>query len=75
MQVMTLKTQVRNDGHIAIDIPTSLRPGEVELVLVVNNVTQKPSRNLSGMIGAARGGYLSPADADAFLNRARDLWG
>lgn len=74
MQVMTLKTQVGNDGHIAIDVPTSLRPGEVELVLVVNNVTKGPSQSLSSMIGAARGGYSSPAEADDFLNRERDSW-
>lgn len=75
MQVMTLKTRVRNDGHISIDIPTSLHPGEVELVLVVNNTPKEQPATLSSFIGAAKGGFSSSAEADNFLNKERDSWG
>ena len=76
MQVLSLKTQVASDGHLHLDVPTSLAPGEVELVLVVNNVAKAVSpRRLSGLIGVAKGGFASPGEADAFLSRERDAWG
>jgi hypothetical protein len=75
MQVMTLKTNIRHDGHLSLDIPTTLSPGEVELVLVVNNLPKESPQRLSSIIGTAKGCYASPAEADAFINRERDSWG
>jgi hypothetical protein len=76
MQVLSLKTRVSSDGHLHLDIPTSLAPGDVELVLVVNNAPSAvPSQRLSGLIGAAKGSFATPAEADAFLSRERDSWG
>lgn len=74
MQVLSLKSQVASDGHLHLDIPTNLAPGEVELVLVVNNVAAAP-RNLSSLIGSGKGGFASAAEADVFLSRERDAWG
>ena len=76
MQVLSLKTRVSSDGHLHLDIPTSLAPGDVELVLVVNNApSASPPRRLSGLIGSAKGGFATPAEADAFLSSERDSWG
>ena len=76
MQVLSLKTQVSSNGHLYLDVPTSLAPGEVELVLVVNNIVKAASPlRLSGLIGVAKGGFASPGEADAFLSRERDTWG
>ena len=76
MQVLSLKTQVSSNGHLYLDVPTSLAPGEVELVLVVNNNLKAASpRRLSGLIGVAKGDFASPGEADAFLSRERDTWG
>lgn len=76
MQVLSLKTRVSSDGHLHLDIPTGLAPGEVELVLVVNNAPSATSlRKLSGLIGAAKGSFVTPAEADAFLSSERDSWG
>ena len=76
MQVLSLKTRVSSDGFLHLDVPTSLAPGEVELVLVVNNVARTAtSHRLSGLIGAANGGFATPSEADYFLSRERDAWG
>jgi len=64
MQVLSLKTHVSSDGHLHLDVPTGLAPGEVELVVVVNNApSATPPRRLSGLIGAAKGGFATPSDA------------
>jgi len=76
MQVLSLKSRVTSDGYLHLDVPTGLAPGEVELVLVVNNApSAAPLRRLSGLIGAAKGGFVTPSDADAFLSGERDSWG
>lgn len=75
MQVLSLKTHISSDGHLHLDVPTNLTPGEVELVLVVNNVVKAASPcRFSGLIGIAKGGFASPGEADTFLNRERDSW-
>lgn len=74
MQVLSLKSQVASDGHLHLDIPTNLAPGEVELVLVVNNVTAASPRKLSSLIGSGQGGFATATEADAFLSRERDAW-
>ena len=76
MQVLSLKTRVSSDGHLHLDVPTGLAPGEVELVLVVNNVARAATpRKLSRLIGAAKGGFATRREADDFLSRERDAWG
>lgn len=36
MQTLTLTGQIDANGHLRLDVPTTLPPGEVELMLVIN---------------------------------------
>ena len=76
MQVPSLKTRVSSDGNRHLDVHTCLATAELELVLVVNIVPSATTpRRLSGLIGAANGGFATPVEADAFLSNERDSWG
>ena len=76
MQVPSQKTRVSSDGDRHLDVHTCLAPGDLELALVVNNAPSATTpRRLSGLIGAANGGFATPVEADAFLSNERDSWG
>ena len=40
MEVLKLSAKINGDGHLILDIPTELSPGEVDLVLVVSPTTK-----------------------------------
>ena len=46
---------------VLVDVPPATTPSGKPLAL-------------ARWIGAARGGFATPAEADAFLNRERDTW-
>lgn len=75
MQVLTLKSTVSVDRRLHLDIPVNVEPGEVDLVLVVNDASEKPSGGLAGIIGAAKGSFTTPREADEFLSGERNSWG
>ncbi|MBN2041271.1 MAG: hypothetical protein JW864_14615 [Spirochaetes bacterium] len=35
MKTLRIKTNIQKDGHLKIDIPTSLKEGDVEVLLVI----------------------------------------
>lgn len=45
MEVLKLITEIDETGQLKIDLPTNLEAGKVELVVVVNPVTQKNKGN------------------------------
>ena len=48
------------------------------IVLVDAPLSGRPALqpgSLARWLGAARGGFATPAEVDAFLNRERDAWG
>ena len=54
MEVLNLKSQIDERGYLNLDLPTSLPPGEIELVLVLNPIKQRESKrkyDFSDLIG------------------------
>lgn len=55
MQALTLTGQIDINGHLRLDVPTALPPGEVELVVVINpvalQVSPLPKYDFSNLIG------------------------
>jgi hypothetical protein len=54
MQTLKLKSQVDEDGHLRLDVPTTLPSGEVELVLVIESVAsaaREPGYDFSDLAG------------------------
>jgi hypothetical protein len=55
MEVLQLTIVVDASGHLRLDIPTQLPPGQVNVVLVLNSVvppaTQKPNYDFSDLAG------------------------
>jgi len=37
METIKINTTIEADGHLKIDIPTSMKKGEVEVILVIEN--------------------------------------
>lgn len=75
MQVLRLKSRVSTDRRLHLDIPVNVEPGDVELVLVVNNFGETKTGDLAGIIGSAKGSFSTPREADEFLARERNAWG
>ncbi|MGH2523053.1 MAG: hypothetical protein ACRDH2_11170 [Anaerolineales bacterium] len=69
---------VQPGGLIEIRSPELPVGASAEVIVLVDAPLSKtppvmPSP-LARWIGAARGGFATPAEADAFLNRERDTW-
>jgi len=41
METIKLKAKINKDGHIKIDVPTAMREGEVDIVLVIDKIREK----------------------------------
>ena len=44
MEVLKLTTQIDETGQLKIDLPTNLEAGKVDLVVIVNPVTEKDKK-------------------------------
>ena len=74
MQVLQLTTTVNASGHLLLDIPTNLAPGQVNVVVVVNPVVassvQKPNYDFSDLVKR----LTWQGDAVAIQRSLRDEW-
>jgi hypothetical protein len=72
MEVLKLTTTVNPSGHVVLDIPTQLPPGEVNIVLVLNSVPapQLMKYDFSDLVG----GLTWQGDAVATQRALRDEW-
>ncbi len=74
MQTLNLIGQIDTNGHLQLDVPTALPPGEVELVLVINPVlsTSAPSQkyDFSNLVGKLQW----QGDGIATQRALRDDW-
>ncbi|MEH2171189.1 MAG: hypothetical protein V7K41_31945 [Nostoc sp.] len=74
MEVFQLTTIVDASGHLHLDIPTQLAPGEVNVVVVLNpvasNSTQKSDYDFSDLAGK----LVWEGDALAMQKVLRDEW-
>jgi hypothetical protein len=76
MKALWEKVVVGPDGAIQIRSPELPPPGTPAEVMVIfeGSPCIEPASPLQDLIGAARGMFLSPSEADAYLNRERDSW-
>ncbi len=72
-QALRQKAVVQPGGIIEIHSP-ELPPGATVDVIVLIDSPPKQTRSLVSFIGAAKGGFATPADVDDFINRERDAW-
>ncbi|WP_445628160.1 hypothetical protein [Nostoc sp. DSM 114167] len=74
MEVFQITTIVDASGHLHLDIPTPLAPGEVNVVVVLNpvasNSTQKSDYDFSDLAGK----LAWEGDALAMQRVLRDEW-
>ncbi|MEP0889010.1 hypothetical protein [Leptolyngbya sp. FACHB-16] len=74
MQTLTLIGQIDTNGHLRLDVPTALPPGEVELVLVINpaapQTAPSPKYDFSNLAGKLQW----QGDAIATQRASRDDW-
>ena len=74
MEVLQLTTTISESGHLCLDIPTQLAPGQVNIVLVLNPVVtpqpQKPNYDFSDLAGR----LIWQGDAVTTQRVLRDEW-
>lgn len=70
METLKLTTKIDPDGHLRLDLPTNLPAGEVELVIVVHEASQKKRYDFSDLVGK----LTWKGDALAVQRALRDDW-
>jgi hypothetical protein len=74
MEVLQLTTTVDSSGHLHLDIPTQLDPGQVNIVLVINPVKASKDQNLNYDFSDLVGRLTWQGDAVAMQRTLRDEW-
>jgi hypothetical protein len=74
MKTLTLTGKIDANGHLRLDIPTHLPPGEVELVLVINAASSRPASSLKYDFSALAGKLQWQGDAIATQRAIRNEW-
>jgi hypothetical protein len=69
METLKITTRIDPDGHLRLDVPTSLPAGEVELVIVLNT-PQRVHYDFSDLVGK----LTWRGDALATQRNLRDEW-
>jgi len=72
MEVLQLTTTVGESGHLLLDIPTQLAPGQVNIVLVVDPVIASKAENLKYDFSDLVGRLTWQGDAVAMQRTLRD---
>lgn len=67
------KAVVQAGGLIQINAP-ELKPGTLTEVVVLVEPAERPRTSMVDLVGAGRGSFASPAEADQFLRRERESW-
>lgn len=74
MQTLTLIGQIDANGHLRLDVPTALPPGEVELVLVINSAAPQTAPSAKYDFSNVVGKLQWQGDAIATQRALRDEW-
>ncbi|MTJ09991.1 MULTISPECIES: hypothetical protein [unclassified Anabaena] len=74
MEVLQLTTTVDSSGHLHLDIPTQLNPGQVNIVLVINPVVASKDQNLKYDFSHLVGRLNWQGDAVLMQRTLRDEW-
>jgi hypothetical protein len=73
IQALTLTGKIDESGHLRLDVPTQLPPGDVELVVVINPVSPQVTQSkydFSKLVGKLQW----KGDAIATQRALRDEW-
>ena len=74
MEVLKLTTEIDRAGQLKIDLPTHLEAGKVDLVVIVNPVTDEGKRQNSYDFSDLEGTLSWQGDAVASQRQLRDEW-
>ena len=72
------KVTVQPGGRIEIRDPRLPVGATAEVIVLIDlpqtEMREEPPVPLASLIGAARGGFATPEEAETFINRERDTW-
>ncbi|MGF1937231.1 MAG: hypothetical protein RM347_023085 [Nostoc sp. ChiQUE02] len=74
MEVFQLTTTVDASGHLHLDIPTQLAPGQVNIVVVLNQVASEKIQKSDYDFSDLAGKLVWEGDALAMQRVLRDEW-
>ena len=74
MEVLKLTTEIDETGQLKIDLPTNLEAGKVDLVVIVNPVTEKNKEQNNYDFSDLAGKLSWQGDAVATQRKLRDEW-
>ena len=74
MEVLKLTTEIDETGQLNIKLPTNLEAGKVELVVIVNPVTEKEKQDHNYDFSDLAGKLSWQGDAVATQRKLRDEW-
>lgn len=74
MEVIKLTAEIDNRGKLKIDLPTNLKAGEVDLVVIVNPVPKKNQRQNTYDFSNLAGELSWRGDAVTIQRKLRDEW-
>lgn len=73
LPMLKQKVTVQPGGVVQVQ-SSELVPGSIADVIIIPESGALPVLNLASLIGSAAGGFVSPAEVDAFISRERDAW-
>jgi hypothetical protein len=74
MEVLKLTTEIDETGQLNIKLPTNLEAGKVELVLIVNPVTEQEKKHNNYDFSDLAGKLNWQGDAVVTQRKLRDEW-
>lgn len=74
MEVLKLTTEIDETGQLKIDLPTNLEAGKVDLVVIVNPLTEKAKEQNNYDFSDLKGTLSWQGDAVATQRQLRDEW-
>lgn len=66
--------RVQSGGVVELRAPELSEGSMADVIVLVDAEAQSNSGGLSRFIGAAKGGFATPDEADAFIKPERDEW-
>jgi hypothetical protein len=73
LPMLKQKVTVQPGGVVHVQ-SSELVPGSTADVIIIPDSGTLPLPTLASLIGSATGGFVSPAEVDAFIRRERDAW-
>lgn len=74
MEVLKFTTKIDETGKLKINLPTNLKPGKVDLIVVVNPVSEKAKQNNTYDFSDLEGKLSWQGDAVATQRKLRNEW-